>query len=126
MEARHTSDRVGSEQYRHADTCDLFSPYHTIPEEVAEVVEAFDSMDGHRAVAAGCNTCTSHALHEDDDVDAYIYYVAQMDGGDSVFFGYGGTDSKAAAYTLIGLAEELGVSHEWNGETTQKVLIGGE
>lgn len=117
------SHRVSSTEYKHEDTCNLFNPHHSIPEDVAEVLEAFNELEGHRAVAAGCNTCSAHALNQEEGVEAFVYYVAQNDS-DAVYFGYGGTDAKAVAYTLIGLAEELDVSHEWNGETSQKVLLG--
>jgi len=120
MEALNAT-KVGSQQFKHEDACPLFNPHHEIPQEVAEVVESFNKSDGSKAVAAGCNTCTSHALHNDDDVDSYVYYVAQNSSDGSVFFGFG---SEAAAHQLIGCAVQNGVEYDWNGETTQKVLIG--
>jgi len=115
---------VESAQYKHDDACPLFNPRHTIPQPVADVIEAFDSMDGCRAVAAGCNTCSSHALAADDDVDAYVYYVAQNSSDGGVYFGFGGdADAEAVAYQLIGCAVEEGVDYEWTGDTSKKVLI---
>jgi len=121
-----TTTQTGSWEYKHEDTCDLFNPHHEIPEEVAAVVEGFDAIEGCRAVAAGCNTCTSHALAHDDEVSAYVYYVAQgrpQDG--AVYFGYGGHDAAAVAHQLIGVAAALGVEWDWSGDTSKKVRIGG-
>lgn len=121
-----TTTQAGSWEYKHENTCDLFNPHHEISEEVAAVVEAFDAIEGCRAVAAGCNTCTSHALANDDEVSAYVYYVAQSETQDgSVYFGYGGHDAEAVAHQLIGVAARLGVEFDWSGHTSEKVLIGG-
>jgi hypothetical protein len=118
----HTS----STEYKHEDTCDLFDRHHTIPDDVAAVVEAFDDLEGCRAVAAGCNTCTSYALANDEDVSAYVYYVAQSDPQDgSVYFGYGGHEAEAVAHQLIGVAAGLGIEWDWSGDISKKVRIGG-
>ncbi len=113
---------VGSDEFKHDDACPLFNPRHMVSQDVATVVETFNETDGHKAVAAGCNTCSSHAMHENDDVDAYAYYVAQSGGdGDGVYFGY---DSEATAYTLIGICVENNIPYHWEGDTSKKVLIG--
>jgi hypothetical protein len=119
--------QTSSTEYKHEETCWLFEPHHTIPEDVAAVVEAFDDLEGCRAVAAGCNSCTSHALGHDDDVSAYVYYVAQSDPQDgAVYLGYGGHDAAAVAHQLIGVAARLGVEWDWSGDTSKKVRIGGD
>lgn len=118
---------VSSTVYKHEDACELFNFSHEIPEEVAEVVEAFDEPVNQRAVAAGCNTCSSHEMHENPEVSRYVYYVAQSEGGDGVYFGYGGSPTPAAvAEQLVETAEEQGVAAEWDGDTSTKVLIGGD
>lgn len=114
---------VASEQFKHDDACKLFNAEHAIPQEVADVLNYFDSLDGHRAVSGGCNGCTTHALGNDDDVDAYAYYVAQNSGGGGIYVGF---DSEETAYQLIGIAAERGVDYEWDGDTGTKVFIGSD
>jgi len=121
MKATSETTRVGSKQFKHEDACPLFNPHHTVSDDVAAVVEAFDDLEDCRAVAAGCNTCSSHVMHNNDDVERYVYYVAQNSTDGGVYFGF---DSKQTAYQLIGVAVENGVEYDWNGETSQKVLIG--
>jgi len=119
---RNNATKVGSQQFKHEDACPLFNPHHTVSQDVATVVEAFNDCDNHKAVASGCNTCSSHVMHNNDDVDAYAYYVAQSGGnGDGVYFGY---DSEATAYQLIGICVENNIEYEWDGDTSTKVLIG--
>lgn len=117
-----TQTTVGSEQFKHEDACPLFNPLHEVSQDVATVVEAFNEHEGNKAVASGCNTCSSHVMHNNPDVDSYVYYVAQNSSDGGVFFGY---DSKATAYQLIGIAVQNGIEYDWNGEMSQKVLIGG-
>jgi len=107
--------RTASEQFKHDDTCGLFNPQHTIPDEVAEVVETLRDMDGIDAVAGGCNGCTAPLL------DDGVYYIAQHGEPDSVYFGY---TSESAAYTLIGVCQQLGVKYDWNGDESKKVAVG--
>jgi len=117
---------VSSTVYKHEDACELFNPSHEIPEEVADVVEAFDDKDRCRAVASGCNTCSSYEMEENDDVFMYVYYVAQSQTDGGVYFGYGGDPSiENVARQLVECAEEQGVNAEWDGDTSTKVLIGG-
>jgi len=120
---RTSQTLIESQQFKHDDACPLFNPRHAVGQDVATVVEAFNESEGHKAVASGCNTCSSHAMHHNDDVDAYAYYVAQSGGnGEGVYFGY---DSEATAYKLIGIAAQNGIEYEWDGDTSTKVLIGG-
>jgi len=114
MEAYQTS-RVSSEEYKHSDTCGLFSPHHTIPEGVSDVVDDLRGLEGFEAVAGGCNGCTVPLL------DHGVYYIAQHGDPDMVYFGY--TD-EAAAYTLIGVCEQLGVPCDWTGDVSKKVAVG--
>ena len=107
--------RTASEQFKHDDTCGLFNPHHTIPEEVAEVVEEVSDMDTFDAVAGGCNGCTAPLL------DHGVYYVAQHGEPDVVYFGYTG---EGAAYALIGACVEHGVAYDWTGDTSKKVAVG--
>jgi len=107
--------RTASEQFKHDDTCGLFNPQHTIPDKVAEVVETLRHMDGIDAVAGGCNGCTAPLL------DDGVYYIAQHGEPDSVYFGY---TSESAAYTLIGVCQQLGVKYDWNGDGSKKVAVG--
>lgn len=112
--ARNTA-RMSSAQYKHRQTCGLFNPEHTIPENVSDVVDELRTMKGIDAVAGGCGSCTNHALNHG------VYYIAQGGDTDTVYFGY--TD-EAAAYTLIGVCEQLGVEYDWNGDTGKKVAVG--
>jgi len=114
---------VGSEQFKHDDACPLFNPHHEVSQDVATVLEQFNEQDGCKGVAAGCNTCSSHVMHNNEDVDRYAYYVAQSNGGDGVYFGY---DSEATAYQLIGIAVENNIDYHWDGDTGTKVLIGSD
>jgi hypothetical protein len=118
---------VSSTVYKHEDTCEHFSPSHEIPEEVAEVVEAFDEPVNQRAVAVGCNTCSSYKMRENPEVSRYVYYVAQSEYDDGVYFGYGGSPTPTAvAEQLVETAEKQGVNAEWDGDPSTKVLIGGD
>jgi len=110
-----TEARTSSTEYKHDDTCGLFNPHHTIPTDVAEVVEAMRDMDGVEAVAGGCNGCTAPVM------DDGVYYIAQHGKPDSVYFGF---TSESAAYTLIGVCQQLGVPYTWDGDETTKVLVG--
>jgi hypothetical protein len=107
--------RTDSENFKHSDTCGLFNPHHSIPDDVAEVVEAARDMDGFNAVAGGCSGCTTPLL------DHGVYYIAQHGEPDSVYFGF---SDEAAAYTLVGICVELGVPYTWDGDMTTKVLVG--
>jgi len=112
-----TEARISSTAYKHEDTCGLFNPDHTIPEQVSDVVDDLRTMDGINAVAGGCNGCTASMI------DHGVYYIAQhyIIEPDAVYFGY--TD-ESAAYTLIGVCEQLGVPCDWNGDTGKKVAVG--
>jgi hypothetical protein len=112
--ARETA-RMSSEAYKHSDTCGLFNPNHTIPESVSDVVDDLRTMEGIEAVAGGCNGCTAPMI------DHGVYYIAQHGDPDVVYFGY--TDEEAA-YTLIGVCEQLNVPCDWTGETSKKVAVG--
>jgi hypothetical protein len=108
--------RVASATFKHEEACLLFNPHHTIPSEVAEVVEELDDMDGFEAAAGGCNTCTAY------EIDQGVYYTAQgLRDSDSVYFGY--TD-RTAANALIGVCERLGVDWSWTGNFDKKVAVG--
>jgi hypothetical protein len=110
--------RVESFAFKHPEACGLFNPEHTIPSEIAEVVEALDSMEGFEAAAGGCNTCTAY------EIDQGVYYTAQScRGSDTIYFGY--TD-KAAANALIGVCERLGVEWDWTGNWDKKVAVGAD
>jgi len=116
--APQTGNMVGSERFKHSETCDLFNPRHSIPSEIADIVAELDGMDGFSAVSGGCNSCTAHLLDEG------VYYVAQNSSDGGVYFGFGGdADAEAVAYQLIGCAVEEGVDYEWSGDTSKKVLI---
>ena len=115
MDYTDANARTDSKQFKHSDTCNMFNPHHTIPEEVADVVESMRDMDGINAVAGGCNGCTAPVM------DRGVYYIAQHGEPDSVYFGY--TD-ESAAYTLIGVCQQLGVPYTWDGDTGTKVLVG--
>jgi len=110
----HSDGRVDSKQYKHGATCELFNPNHTIPEDVSDVVDELRTMEGIDAVAGGCSGCTAPLL------DHGVYYIAQHGEPDTVYFGY--TD-EAAAYTLIGVCEQLGVPCDWTG-INRKVAVG--
>jgi len=121
MERNNATVMVGSGQFKHEDACPLFNPLHEVSEDVATVLKEFNSHEGCKGVAAGCNTCSSHVMHNNPDVDRYAYYVAQNRTGGAAYFGY---DSEATAYQLIGIAVENGIDYHWDGDTTTKVLIG--
>jgi len=106
---------VSSEEFKHSETCNLFNPMHSIPAEIAEVVEELNNLDGFEAVSGGCNGCTAPLL------DDGVYYIAQHGYPDRVYFGF--TD-KEAAYTLIGACVEAGLEYDWDGTTSKKVAVG--
>ena len=114
--ATYTDDgRTDSAEFKHDDTCNMFNPHHTIPNEVAEVVEALRDLPGFNAVAGGCNGCTAPVL------DYGVYYIAQHGEPDTVYFGY---SDKVAAHTLVGVCDDLGVPCDWTGDVSKKVAVG--
>jgi len=116
--------------FKRTATCDFYQSGHVIAPEFAEVLHAFeeawaDDDTDATVVAGGCNGCTDKG-----DADVWAYYVAQNDGYyDSMYVGYGAADdspvgAKLVAYTLLGVADELGVPASWDGETSSKVCLG--
>jgi len=113
--AESQTRRVSSDLYKHSDTCGLFNPQHTIPEDVSDVLDDLRTVEGFEAVAGGCNGCTAPV------VDHGVYYIAQHGAPDTVYFGY--TD-REAAYALVGACEQLGVPCDWTGSVSDKVAVG--
>lgn len=107
--------RTSSEKYKHGDTCRLFNPMHTIPSEVAKVVETLREMDGIEAVSGCCNACTTQSLTNGN------YYISQYSTHNIVKFGY---TSELAAHALIGVCKQLGVPCDWAGNTDERVAVG--